>query len=418
MAVTKLVQFSGSSDILAWKFPETELATSTKLVVHETQEAILFKGGQALDLFGPGRHTLSTKNTPLLQSIIHLPFGGQTPFTAEVWFINKANSVDVKWGTIAPLQLQDPRYQVILPVRAYGQFGVQIEDSRKFLLKLIGTMPVFNVDALRKYFRGLLMMNFHEIITSYLVYKKISILEINMYNSEIASHIEERIRPVFKDFGMKVFNFCVESINTPEDDPAAIRLKEALAKKAEMNIIGYNYQQEQTFNASEEAAATEGTGSDSGNRTEGIAPVPGTGIYDKKCPRCGTNNRQEANFCINCGHQYAILNRNLTSCNACGNLFPSIAKFCPHCGDPYSPCPKCGTDNAGNALLCRNCGYSLYVDACLACGEQVDPSGKFCMHCGTQLSPSVARCDQCQQEIKPGQPYCHSCGNKLGDREE
>lgn len=438
MAIIDVVKFDGTSDIFAWKFPNTELATWSQLVVHETQEAILFKGGQALDLFGPGRHTLNTQNIPILQSVINLPFGGQSPFTAEVWFVNKINALDVKWGTAKPLQLQDPRYQIILPVRAYGQFGVQIEDSRKFLLKLIGTMPMFNVDALRKHFRGVLMMNIHEIVTSYLVNKKISILEINVYISEIAKHIEERIRPVFQDFGIKLVNFFVESINTPEDDPAKVRLKEALAKKAEMDIIGYTYQQERTFNTLENAAKNEGTGGDMigaglgmgmgfglgggmGNQIAGLTSMLDTSVYNKKCPRCATNNRQEAYFCIACGHHYAAVTEpaniphNGATCNACGKSFPSSAKFCPHCGDPHNPCPKCGADNAPDAAICINCDYSLMAATCNACGERVDPNGNFCMHCGVNLA--VMKCGNCRHDIKPGQKFCLSCGNQLNDRE-
>ncbi|WP_315971327.1 SPFH domain-containing protein [Paenibacillus sp. N3.4] len=169
MAIIDVAKFDGPSDILVWRFPNQELSTWTQLIVSEQQEALLFKGGQALDLFGAGRHTLKTQNIPLLSTFVNLPFGGKSPFAAEVWFVNKLSKLDVKWGTPTPIQLQEPKYQMFVSVRSFGQFGIQIEDTRKFLLKLIGTVSEFDQTSLVKYFRGILMMNIVEIISEYLV---------------------------------------------------------------------------------------------------------------------------------------------------------------------------------------------------------------------------------------------------------
>lgn len=162
MAIIDVIKYDGPPDVFAWKHPNQEMGTWTQLIVNESQEAILYKGGQAMDRFTAGRHTLSTANIPIISNIVNLPFGGKSPFTAEVWFVNKLHSLNIKWGTRAPLQAQDPKYQMFVLVRSYGQFGIQIDDARKFLAKLVGTMPVFNQDALSEYFRGVLMMNIHE----------------------------------------------------------------------------------------------------------------------------------------------------------------------------------------------------------------------------------------------------------------
>ncbi|BBI36755.1 SPFH domain-containing protein [Cohnella abietis] len=434
MAIVEVVKFDGPADVFAWKYPNSELGTWTQLIVNETQEAILFKGGKALDLFGAGRHTLSTANIPVLQNVVNLPFGGRSPFTAEVWYVNKISSLDVKWGTSTPLQLQDPKYQIIVSVRSFGQFGLQIEDSRKFLLKLIGTLPVFDKEAMIKHFRGVLMMNIKELISSYLIFKKISILEINAYISEISKHIEERIGPVFLDYGIRILNFFVDSINVPDDDPATVRLKEALAKKAEMDILGYTYQQERTFDTLEGAARNEGSGSANvmgagiglgmgfgiggsvGNQMAGLTSQMNTApsINNKACPKCQTVTTQEAQFCISCGHSYKSASTATqaaeSECNACGKMFPVGAKFCLHCGDPNNACEKCGADNAQDAASCAKCGHHFGGTPCRNCGEQVDPAGKFCMNCGTSVS---LKCGQCQHEVKPGQKFCLECGNKL-----
>jgi Putative virion core protein (lumpy skin disease virus) len=239
VAIIRVVKYDGPADVFAWKYPEHELGTWTQLIVNESQEAILFKGGQALDRFGAGRHTLSTQNIPILQSVINLPFGGDSPFTAEVWYVNRLNVLDVKWGTATPLMLQDPKFHIIVPVRSFGQFGIQIEDSRKFLLKLVGTLPAFDRDAMVRYFRGLLMMNINELISSYAVHKKVSFLEMGAYIGEMSAHMTNRVKETFAEYGIKLLHFYVESVNVPDNDPATIRLKEALAKKAEMDILGY-----------------------------------------------------------------------------------------------------------------------------------------------------------------------------------
>lgn len=432
-AIIDVVKYDGPANVFAWKHPNSELSTWTQLIVNETQEAVLFKGGEALDLFGAGRHTLSTPNIPLLQSLINIPFGGRSPFAAEIWFVNKLNTLDIKWGTASPLQLQDPKYNVILPVRSFGQFGLQIEDARKFLLKLIGTLPIFDKEAMTKYFRGVLMMNIRELITSYIVHKRISILEMNAFIGEIASHVMERSASVFAEYGVRLLNFYVESINVPDDDPATARLKEALAKKAEMDIMGYTYQQERTFDTLEGAARNDGMGGGVMNAGMGLGMGFGLGgnlgqvmsmltnqfqvPSGKSCPSCHAMNEGEAQFCASCGYRYAPPAAAQTSapqtvtCSHCGNSMPARAKFCPHCGDLYSACPKCGADNPENAARCGQCGTSLGPQInCHSCGEPLSGEAKFCMNCGTSTSLT---CSRCQHDIKPNQKFCLECGNEL-----
>jgi membrane protease subunit (stomatin/prohibitin family) len=147
MAFVEVIKYNGSPDVFAWKYPNEKLGTWTQLIVNESQEAVLYKGGQSLDLFTAGRHTLTTANIPLLNKIINLPFGGNSPFAAEVWYINKVHSLEIKWGTASAIQIQDPKYKVFVPVRAHGQFGIQISDSKSFLQKTVGTLSLFDKES-------------------------------------------------------------------------------------------------------------------------------------------------------------------------------------------------------------------------------------------------------------------------------
>ncbi|MEK4850392.1 SPFH domain-containing protein [Paenibacillus sp. FSL H7-0756] len=390
MAIIEVVKYDGPPGVFAWKYPNQELGTWTQLIVNESQEAILFKGGEALDSFTAGRHTLSTANIPILSNVVNLPFGGKSPFTAEIWFVNKLNSMNVKWGTSAPLQLQDPKYKIMVAVRAFGQFGVRIEDPRKFLLKLVGTLPLFDQDTMINYFRGLLMSNINELISSYLVHKKISILEINAYVVEISKHIQGRLASSFLDSGIELNNFYIDSINIPDDDPATQRLKEALAKKAEMDIIGFTYQQERSFDAMEEAAGNPGNAG-VGMMNAGLGLGMGFGLAG---PAAEIATRMTRSMSLDGSTGSQPASAASKSCSGCGTLNPADARFCTGCGRSLQPPPE-----AENKL-------------CPSCGKAVIPGAKFCPHCGEGL---ILKCAGCGHELKPGQKFCPECGTRAAN---
>ena len=238
MAGIEVIKYNGGAGVYAWKHPNENLVTGTRLVVNEAQEALLYKDGMALDLFPGGQYVLETENLPLLSGLVRLPFRGRAPFSAELWFINKAHTLDIKWGTTSPIQIQDPRYGVFIPLRAHGMFGVRIAESKRFLVKLVGTMPVFDREHMMSYFRGLYMTKVKDSLSSYLVHQRVGILEINAYLEELSEHMREKIGGIFEDYGIELVSFYVNDVSVPEDDPAVWKLKSALAKKAEMDIIG------------------------------------------------------------------------------------------------------------------------------------------------------------------------------------
>ena len=142
MAIINVVRFDGlkSRDWLTYKHPSEKLVLGTQLIVQEGQAAIFVKGGAVADVFYPGTYTLSTANLPILNSIVNLPFGGETPFSAEVYFINTILKLDINWGTTDPIQLIDPKYYVKLRVRAFGQMGLRVTDVSTLFKELIGGM--------------------------------------------------------------------------------------------------------------------------------------------------------------------------------------------------------------------------------------------------------------------------------------
>jgi membrane protease subunit (stomatin/prohibitin family) len=259
MSVIDLVKWDGSPNLLAWKFPSDELSTWTQLIVNESQEAYLVRGGVYDGPYQGGRHTLSTENIPLIRNLLGIPFGGKSPFSAEVWYVNKVTNLSIKWGTTDPIQLQDPKYQIMIPVRAFGQYGVRVVDSKKFLLKLVGTLKGFDVDSLSEYFRGVFTTKIKTEIANSIIKVGTSVLEISTHLEKLSEMLRDSLSQEMADYGIGLVQFNINSINVPEDDPAVVSLKSALAKKAEMGIVGFTYQQERSFDVLQTAAGNEGT---------------------------------------------------------------------------------------------------------------------------------------------------------------
>lgn len=398
MAIIDVVKYNGSPDVYAWKFPSEELGTWTQLVVSQTQEAILFKDGKALDSFGPGRHTLNTANIPVLSHLINLPFGGKSPFAAEVWYVNKISVMNIKWGTSSPIQIKDAKFNIIVPVRAFGQFGLTIEDSRRFLLKLVGTLPQFTREALTQHMRGVIIMTVTEVLSAYLLQKGISALEINAFVGEISRHAEARIGEALKEFGIKLHHFYFENINVPEEDPSIQKLRSVLNKRMEMDLVGFNYQQQRSLDVLEGAAKNSGStapifmgaqlgGALGGAFGNGMSQLGGAMELTAACPHCNAAVSPSALFCSSCGKSVnkpapvPAPEPKMHPCDKCGEPLPENAKFCAKCGDRYHACPSCGADVAEDSANCHACGTSL-PKPCAECAEPIPGNAKFCHACG------------------------------------
>lgn len=416
MAMFDVLKFESTADIFAWKHPNSELNTWSQLIVNESQEAVLLCNGRTADVFGPGHHTLSTDNIPILRSLINIPFGGKSPFSAEVWFINKAFSLDVKWGTTSPIQIQDPRYKVFVPVRAFGQYGIRVVDSRRFLMKLVGTMRFFNKDTLTNYFRGHYVTRVKDAISSSLVNTGISVLEINAHLNELSETMKKQLSEDLADYGIEVVTFFVNDISVPENDPTVKQLKAALAKRAEMEIIGYNYQQERTFNTMENAASNSGTAGAVMGAGMGLGMGFNMGGYmgdqmqramdDKKCPDCGAKMVAGQKFCPTCGcnTEQAAKKDASVKCSACGKLLEKGAKFCPECGRRLKVCAACGADIPDGQTTCPGCGGMV----CPGCGKIMAAGSKFCAECGYS---AVKKCPECGKTVDG--KFCPQCGTRI-----
>ena len=275
MALIDVVKYEQRPGIIAYKYPSNELRWGTQLVVYPGQEAIFVKGGVVCDRFKAGTYTLKSNNLPLLNKIVNLPFGGDSPFQADVWFVSLTDKLNLRWGTETPMQLEDPKYQIIVPVRAYGQWGYRISDTEAFLNKILGNVPVYDETMLQSYFRGVLLSRLTATISREIIKERISLFEVNMYLTAIAEECRAEISPDLAAYGVEVTSFSVISVNMPENDPSVVELKRAKNFRAELDVVGVeNYKLKRTFDFLDISAANEATGGGTMNWGLGL----GTGL--------------------------------------------------------------------------------------------------------------------------------------------
>lgn len=261
MALVNVIKWETNTNELVHKFPTEDLTVGSQLVVYPGQTAFFVKGGKIYDEFICGTYTIKSENIPLLNKVFNLPFGGESPFQAEVWFVNQISLLDCKWGTASPIQIEDPKYGVIVPIRSYGQYGFKIDNARLFLERLIGNMPTFSTDKIVSYFRGVILSKLTTIISQKLYADNLSIININSHVEEIAEYAQSKLSGVFAEYGIELELFNVIAINVNEEDPSFQKLKDTKDSLARINIMGKeNYQMERSFNVLDSAAENEGGG--------------------------------------------------------------------------------------------------------------------------------------------------------------
>lgn len=231
--IAEVIKYEGDNSTFVWKHPCEDFNLGSQLIVHESQEAVFMLNGQALDLFGPGRYTLETQNIPLIGKALKAATGGISPFHCEVYFINKTVQMGLKWGTPDKVRFIDPLTGVPLELGASGEMSLAVEDSRKLLIKLVGTMRGIAWEDAQGFTKSL-QASFRPMITSAVkanlgaVIKDnaIDILEVDEKLDLISAVLGGKIREGFDEYGLAVPNFYVTSIVLPESDPNFKRIRE------------------------------------------------------------------------------------------------------------------------------------------------------------------------------------------------
>lgn len=384
MAFASVIKYEGNNRTFVWKYPEEDFNTSSQLIVHESQEAIFFKDGKALDLFGAGRYTLETQNIPIIGRLLNIATGGETPFHCEVYFINKTEQLNIKWGTDTKVQYIEPTYNFPISVGACGEMCLTVNDSRKLLTKIVGTQNELTQEQVVMMFKGFLMTKIKPYIAKQMRENKINIFEIDEHLQEFSNDLKQMLVVDFDDYGVELSKFIVTTFMKPEDDPMFRKFKDlyfrnyadvAEAKlnqqveliKAETSaqkvVIdskaqatkraqeGYTYQQERGFDVARDLAKNDAKGQFT-NLGIGLGTMAGVGVGMSHIVNDALNNANSNNISQN----------NATTCKKCGSAIPANSKFCLNCGEKISykfNCPQCGKELIDGAKFCPECGAKI-----------------------------------------------------------
>lgn len=391
--IADIIEYEGDNSTFIWKHPCEDFNALTQLIVRESQEAVFFMNGQALDLFGPGRHTLETQNLPLIGKALNRATGDKSPFRCAVYFINKVEQMAIKWGTDSKVQYLEPTYRFPLSIGARGEMSLRAENSRKLLVKLVGAESVLSQQELTRFFWAFLMARVKTCIAQVMRANEISIFEIDENLTSFSDAIKALLIPDFAEYGVALEQFLVTSIVKPDGDRQYEEFKElhfrryadpAKAKirqetelinaqtEAQKTVIdsqaqatkraqeGYTYQQERGFEVASKVAENEAVGQFT-NMGVGFGTMAGVGGAVGGMVGGLMNDAVSS---VRAADAPQPQPQNASVCAKCGTSLPPNAKFCHNCGEKVAPVPA--------TVICPHCGKTV-------------PNGRFCLECGQKL---------------------------------
>ncbi len=235
--MVSLLKYEGDINNLVWKYPEEDFYFGSQLIVHESQQAVFFKDGQALDLFTAGRHTLTTEKMPIMEKAYSLPSDSNATFHSEVYFINTETKMGLKWGTDSKVRMLDPASGMFIELGASGEFNIRVTDARKLLIKVVATSAEFRSSSIigeddgRTYFKALIMTQVKSALANAIKEKNINILEVDAQLDVLSEALREKINAYLENYGLFMPEFFVSRVVTPDDDKNFKRLKEQYAEQ-------------------------------------------------------------------------------------------------------------------------------------------------------------------------------------------
>lgn len=455
--LASIIKYEGDNETLVWKHPIEDFNLGSQLIVHESQEAIFFRDGQALDLFGPGRYTLETQQLPILEKLYKLPTDTEGTFHSEVYFVNRTTQMGIKWGTDSKVRLFDPMTGMHIELGASGEFSIRVTNSRKLLLKLIGTTGELKQDAIlggsgKGLFRSLVMTQVKSYLAAAIRENSINVLEIDERLLELSDALRERINSRLAEYGLEMPEFFVSRVVTPDDDPNFRKMKEQFAEQylgvrqeqirknvavaeaerkaveaqtaAQMKIIGargdaeaLKIQKQAEAEAYRMQAAAEAeemrmkgyTYQQETARKVGLEAmqngITGTGVAGGLGDIAGLG--------VTLGAMGSVMGMTKEALNPVMETAKQVGQTVGAAENSGWDCPECGTKNI-QSKFCPECGAKKPERKqgwdCPNCGTQ-NIQSKFCPECGCK-QPSLAwDCPECGTTGITSK-FCPECGHK------
>ncbi len=355
-----------------------DIKMGAQLIVRESQAAVFFRDGKGLDVFGAGRHTLSTLNLPILTRVLSLPWGFTSPFRAEVHFANLKVFTDLKWGTKEPVAFKDKELGMVR-LRAFGIFTARVTQPLLFINALVGTQGAYTSDQVEAYLREVIVSRLNDFLGEHVD----TIFQLPKEYDEIGVAVKGRLQDDFRRYGLELIDFFINAITPPPD------VQKMIDERSGMAAVG-NLDDFMKFKAAKALGdAAAGVGAAGGQAASGGLGVglgaglgfmlPGM-IYRTVRPEDADPRR--------------IQERGAVNCPGCHGEVPLTARFCPACGHQMvvaNKCPRCGENVTALAKFCPACGANLTAAiTCTHCKSPVPAGTKFCPSCGETIAPPAS----------------------------
>ncbi len=257
-------------DDLVLRVPQTgwgDIRLGSQLIVGESQNAVFFRDGKALDTFTAGRHTLTTANIPLLINLLGKAFNGESPFKASVYFVNMIDMLDQKWGTTQPIALRDPDLGMVR-LRAFGAYSFKVADAQRFVAQIVGQRGLYSTSEITNWLRGQIV----SMLTDLLGETKVGLFDLPSLMEELGVALKAKMSDRFEQVGLQLKQIFIESISAPEETLKAIDERAAMGAIGDMQ----KYMQFKAALAMGDAAKASGQGG--GGMSEGLGLGAGIGM--------------------------------------------------------------------------------------------------------------------------------------------